>query len=289
MAGTNECLVVGIRIEQSKKMKTGALLFAFNNEHTDYVQLAAWAAQNIRRHLNIPVAVITDCVDNPLVREHFDSVIEAKPDSGGQRHFVDYNQTVTWYNAGRVDAYALSPWDQTLLLDADYVVASDALKTVLHSAQDLLAHSTAVDATGENDFSGLNSFGRFHMPMWWATVVMFRRSTAARLTFDAMRMIRANWAHYRHLYQTGNSVYRNDHALSIALGIVNGHTLDHTAIPWSLVSVLPEHRVIEIDQDHYRIDYINSNNQQRWVDLQEQDFHAMGKQHLGAIVAKHFA
>lgn len=279
----------GVRKQQSKTMKTGALIFAFNNEHTDYVQLAAWNATNIRRHLGIPVAVITDAVDHPLTCSHFDCVISAKPESGGRRHFGDYNQTVTWYNAGRVDAYDLSPWDQTLLLDADYVVASDALKSVLHAQQEFLAHQTAIDATGENDFSGLNYFGKFHMSMWWATVVMFRRSTTTKLIFDSMKMIRANWQHYRHLYQTGNSVYRNDHALSIALGIVNGHTLQYPAIPWQLVSVMPEHSITELAQDHYRIDYTNSNNQRRWVDMKNQDFHGMGKQQLGEIVAKHFA
>jgi len=127
------------------------------------------------------------------------------------------------------------------------------------------------------------------MPMWWATVMMFRRSAAAKLVFDSMRMIKHNWSHYRQLYQTGNSVYRNDHALSIALGIVNGHTLNYPKIPWQLVSVLPEHQLIELDQDHYRINYTNSENKQRWIDLCEQDFHAMGKRHLGDIVAKSFA
>lgn len=270
-------------------MKTGALIFAFNNEHTDYIRMAAWSAKNIRRHLGIPVAIITNDIDHSLVCSHFDCVISADAAAGGNRHFVDYAQTVTWYNAGRPDAYDLSPWDQTLLLDADYVVANDALSVILQSDQSILAHQTATDATGENNFSGLNSFGTFRMPMWWATVVMFRRSTAAQMLFDTMKMIRANWKHYRHLYQTGDSVYRNDHALSIALGIVNGHTLAHPAIPWQLVSVLPDHEVVELSQDHYRINYTNSQNQLRWVDLQGQDFHAMGKRHLGEIVANSFA
>jgi hypothetical protein len=270
-------------------MKTGALLFAFNNEHTDYVQMAAWNAQNIRRHLGIPVAIVTNDVGHELVSTHFDCAIAAKPESGGQRHFADYNQTVTWYNAGRPDAYDLSPWEQTLLLDADYVVASNALLTVLQSNQHMLAHQSAADATAENDFLGLNRFGQFHMPMWWATVVMFRRSAESQLVFDTMKMIRTNWAHYRRLYQTGNSVYRNDHALSIALNTVNGHTLSHPAIPWQLVSVLPDHEVVKLAQDHYRINYTNSQNQRRWTDLQKQDFHAMGKRHLGEIVAKSFA
>jgi hypothetical protein len=124
--------------------------------------------------------------------------------------------------------------------------------------------------------------------MSWATVVMFRRCAESKMIFDAMRMVREHWRHYCQIYKTGNSVYRNDHALSIALGLVNGHTLDHPAIPWSLVSALPDHQVTELDQDHYRIDYTNSNNQSRWVDLRNQDFHAMGKRHLGDIVAKSF-
>jgi hypothetical protein len=269
-------------------MKTGALIFAFNNEHTNYVQLAAWNANNIRRHLDIPVAVVTDARSNTDILDQFDVVIHAEPEAGGQRHFTDYNQTVTWYNAGRTDAYDLSPWDQTLLLDADYVVASDSLQTVINSHQDFLAHQTAVDATGENDFSGLNYFGSCKMPMWWATVVMFQKSSVAKMIFESIKMVRYNWPHYRRLYQTGTSVYRNDHALSIALGIVDGHTLTSSSIPWNLVSVLPDHRVSQVGTDHYRIDYVNSQNQLRWLDLCNQDFHAMGKKHLGDIVAKSF-
>lgn len=270
-------------------MKTGALIFAFNNEQTDYIQLAAWNAQNIRRHLGIPVAVVTNDIHHPLICSHFDSVISAEASAGGVRHFADYNQTITWYNLGRPDAYRLSPWDQTLLIDADYVVASDALSAVLKSNQELLAHSTAVDATKENNFSGLNFFGAFNMPMWWATVVMFCRSSHARLVFESMMMVRENWAHYRHIYQTSNSVYRNDHALSIALGVVNGHAAAAHSIPWNLVSVLPDCDLTSVDLDGYRIDYTTSKNTRRYVELRNQDFHAMGKKHLGEIVAKHFA
>ena len=270
-------------------MKKGALIFAFNNEKTDYVQLAAWTADKIHKHLDIPVSVVTNDTAHPLAKTHFDQVISSQPDAGGQRHFSDYNAPVTWYNAGRVDSYDLSPWEQTLLLDADYVVASDTLAVTFDSSQDFLAHRTAIDATDENDFSGLNYFGKFHMPMWWATVVMFRKTPSTKLIFDSMKMIRSNWAHYRHLYQTGNSVYRNDHALAIALGIVNGHQLNHPEIPWPLVSVMPDHQLTELAEDHYCVRYTNSKNQLRRIELCNQDFHAMGKQHLGEIVANSFA
>ena len=59
-------------------MTTGALIFAFNNEQTDYVAMASWSAQRIRRHLNIPVAVVTD--DQDRARNlSFDQVIKAEP------------------------------------------------------------------------------------------------------------------------------------------------------------------------------------------------------------------
>ena len=47
------------RIKQ-KTLTQGMLIFAFNNEATDYIAMAAWSARNIRRHLDLPVAVVTD-------------------------------------------------------------------------------------------------------------------------------------------------------------------------------------------------------------------------------------
>ena len=247
-------------------MKTGALIFARNNEKIDYVAMARWSAHNIERHLGIPTHIVTDDAAND-----------------NTRHFTDVGN-VTWHNHNRTDAYELTPWDRTLVLDADYVVASNQLQSLLEVDQDFLAHDCAYDVTNCNNFEGLNSFGNNRMPMWWATVMMFRKSQHAKLIFNSMQMIRDNWAHYRNLYKNTTATYRNDHALTIALGIVNGHTLDHNSIPWALASLTPEHQLTQLDQDSYRVDYINTENKARWITLQ-QDFHAMGKQQLGDIVA----
>ena len=37
-------------------MSTGALIFAFDNENTGYLDLAAWSAERVKRFLKIPVA-----------------------------------------------------------------------------------------------------------------------------------------------------------------------------------------------------------------------------------------
>jgi hypothetical protein len=248
-------------------MTTGALIFARNNEQIDYEAMARWSAKNIERHLGIPTHIVTD---------------NSAPATNA-RHFTDVG-SVTWHNLNRIDAYRLSPWDRTLVLDADYVVASNQLQAVLEVDQNFLAHRWAYDVTGCNTFEGLNYFGNNRMPMWWATVMMFRKSRHAELIFDSMQMIRNNWTHYRNLYNNTNATYRNDHALSIALGIVNGHTLNHLGIPWDLASLTPEHKLTQLDQDCYRVDFVNGENKSRWITL-TQDFHAMGKQQLGAIVA----
>jgi len=248
-------------------MTTGALIFARNNEQIDYEAMARWSAQNIERHLGIPTHIITD---------------DHRTDSGS-RHFAD-SGTVTWHNTNRMDAFRLTPWDRTLVLDADYVVASNQLQSVLDCDEDFLAHRWAYDVTGCNNFEGLNYFGDVRMPMWWATVMVFNRSKQAELIFDTMVMIRDNWLHYKNLYKNNSKTYRNDHALTIAMLTVNGHTLNHAAIPWSLASLTPEHKLTQLDQDNYRVDFVNSQGKSRWIELR-QDFHAMGKQQLGDIVA----
>ena len=89
----------------------------------------------------------------------------------------------------------------------------------------------------------------------------------------------------RRLYANRRETYRNDHALSIALHVVDGNTLDHPGIPWNLASLMPGYDLSQIDTDHYRVDFITQQNQRRWITLKGQDFHAMGKRQLGEIIA----
>ena len=122
------------------------------------------------------------------------------------------------------------------------------------------------------------------MPMWWATVMMFRRADHARLVSDPKKIVRDHWSHYRDLYKIRQATYRNDHALSIALLVCDGHWLDHAAIPWSLATLTPEHKLTAVTQDRYRVDFTNTENQRRWITV-AQDFHAMGKTQLEGVIA----
>lgn len=285
MARTNERMVGGMGKSKQKTLTTGALIFAFNNEKTDYVKMATWCAARVRRFLNIPVAIVTDATD-PGLHKQFEHVICTAPQTGGSRYFEDYGDTVSWHNAGRTDAYSLSPFEQTLVLDSDYVVSSDQLQQVLTAPQDFLAHRSAFNvARPEEPF--LDTFGNHKFPMWWATVMMFRKGSTAQYIFDSMHMIKNNWQHYRDLYGITEKNYRNDYALSIALGIVSGHTLKVDSIPWPLFSVTPDTALTRDcvnSLEFWNMTYSDQNNKLKTLSLTGQDFHAMGKKYLEAVI-----
>jgi len=264
-------------------MTQGVVIFAYSNSLIDYVAMANWSAKNIHRHLQLPVCLITDQKDIP---DHyvFDQVVQTQKQGTNSRYFSDFNRADIWYNHNRLDAYRLSPWQQTLVLDADYVVASDQLLTLFEIDQDFVAHNRAHDITGLEKFNENNYFGSARMPMSWATVMLYRQSATAELIFDSMSMVRDHWDHYRNVFNIIDPTYRNDYALTVAQNIVNGHVLNFPSIPWSLATVSTGQQLTQLDPDTYRVDYVNNRGQARWLTV-NQDFHAMGKSYLGAIVA----
>lgn len=262
-------------------MTQGALLVAFNNAHIDYVTIAAWNADRIRRFLNVPVTLITDSTDHAKL-DRFDQVIFRPTPQAGQRWFEDIDATVDWRNFDRSHAALESPYDKTLVLDVDYIVNSHQLRCLLDSTEDFLCHRHAVNARSGELFN--ISFGKYNMPMYWATVMCFKRSKKADVIFHMMQMIQNNWAHYRDLYQIDRPAFRNDHALSIALNIESGQTLTTTNIPWNLVSVLPAEKLSAISDTEFRIEW-NDGQKTRFTLLANQDFHAMGKSYLEKIIA----
>ena len=262
-------------------MTAGVLLFAYNNDHIDYVKLAEWSAERIHRHLDLPVGIVTDAQTVDSVFDYH--IITDLPGSSG-RYFADYDQLVEWKNGNRSSAFDLSPWDTTLVLDADYVVASDQLLQLLDSQQDFLTPANAYDVTGMATFDDLNVFGKFALPICWATVLFFRKTHRIKMLFDTVDMVRRNWHHYRALYQISRSAYRNDFAFAIAANLTHGQVLNWPSVPWSLASVVPEHRLAQVDADCFSVHYQTPDAKHKRTQLNQIDFHAMGKRDLGAII-----
>lgn len=268
-------------------MTVGVLLFAFNNHDIDYVEMAAWCAHHIKRHLLLPVAVVTD---SPKANDYciFDQVIQQDLSwDGGQRFFEDIDKTVPWYNANRVDAYDLTPWDRTLVIDTDFVINSNSLLPYIKSNKNFMCYRWASNITSDSQRDWeLNYFGRNKFPQWWATVMIFDKTPYSKMIFDSMKMVKKHWPHYRHLYGIQRSQFRNDYALSISLGIVSGHTLITDDILGSLPTLTPNVRLERLDKDNYQISWYDDKKKLRYSVLKGFDFHAMGKGHLGDVIAK---
>ena len=263
--------------------KTGALLFAFNTGTTDYLKIAEFSARNIKRWLNIPTTVVTD---TEFQSDAFDTIIVENNKLVSKRYFDDYKSTVDWRNAGRHDAYNLTPYEQTLLLDVDYIVASNQLKTILSSNEEFLCHDSVVEISGTK---GKNAtFGTVSMPMYWATVIMFRKTEFSKTIFELMHMVENNFEHYANLFGFSKQPYRNDYALSIALSIVSGHVIsDKNTIPWSMINIHPEHDVKKIKTDCYEATYNKSDQRGQRIyrnTFENQDIHVMSKLSLENII-----
>jgi hypothetical protein len=69
------------------------------------------------------------------------------------------------------------------------------------------------------------------------------------------------------------------------LNTLHGHQGCWPSLPWKLASVVPEHQLEQVAADQFRVSYTTSNNKLCHVVIAGQDFHAMGKKHLGDIIA----
>jgi hypothetical protein len=105
-------------------MTRGAILFAFNNQKFDYYKMAVATAKRINHFLNMPVTVVTNDDSITDTTYKFDHTITVEADK------TNYREKQIWINKGRYQAYELSPYDETLLLDTDYMINSTKLLSV---------------------------------------------------------------------------------------------------------------------------------------------------------------
>jgi len=260
-------------------MTVGALFFAYNTDDTDYLRLAEYSALQVKRCLGIPSSVITD---SDVKSSVFDKTIHLQNEKSGHRYFEDRGFVTKWRNFGRSCAYDLSPYDKTLLLDVDYIIQSNRLRTVLDYSQDFLCYDSAIDVTGIKPNN--ETFGKYNMPMLWATVIVFGKNKRSEMIFKIMKMVEDNYDHYANLYGFSKSPFRNDYALSIAVSIVSGHIIGKdTAIPWPMINVYPEHSVKKTSNGKFEVQYQNGKRGQRNT-LDDQDVHIMGKLHLEELI-----
>ena len=256
-------------------MSKGVVLFAHNNEKTDYYRMAVYTAGRVNRFLDLPVTIITDSetLSTSGAPDYtFDRTITIEADRSNSRG------KSLWINKGRYQVYELSPYNETLVLDTDYMINSRALLNTFGQPSDFVCYQNSKFLFGEQPNEMMNSQT---LSIYWATVMRFSKSNRVRDVFKMIEMVQKNYEHYSNLHKFLPYQYRNDYALTIALRTVNGH-LDNQqdAITGRLIHAGSNMTVERIDDVTYNVKAeitSNGNTRQQYIKVKDFDFHLLDK------------
>lgn len=225
----------------------GYLIFANNNPEVDYGLIALCNALMIKSNSEVKdVTLVTDnfTLDwlrssrGNLVDRAFNRVIvqnwEEVTKGSTQRRMQDTPSTtksLAWYNGTRRNAYDLSPYQETILLDCDYLVCDRSLDLCWGSVNEVMINRQARTLEHQDPSPAEQMLGPFSIPMLWATCVYFQKGKKAKLLFDLVGHVRENYPYYQYVYGFGGRLYRNDFAFSIAAHMLDGFQKRHDTIP----------------------------------------------------------
>jgi hypothetical protein len=252
--------------KKSEKSK-GVVVFAFNTQ-VDYVAIADQTCRLIEKNLGLPITLVTDHDAAPVFA--YDQIVRVDPQGATYR---TEDASVQWRNFGRYLAYELSPYDETIVLDTDYLVLDDSLLKLFDTDWDykLMHHNS--DENGPS----YEQMGNTSLPFIWATVILFRKTEKARLLFELVGKIQRNYNYYRLLYNIREGNYRNDYAFAIANIILSGyHTNEQQGIPWRMFTLSNKIDRLIVDGDNTRA-YFKTQNP---LFLPQQNIHVMDKEYL---------
>jgi hypothetical protein len=232
----------------SHNSSSGILIYAFNNGTFDYVSSATFAAKQAKKFLQLPVTLITDTASAKIVDATvFDTVIVKDSTDSSNRAYRSHTGEIldiNWLNKNRVSAYELSPYDRTLLIDADYFMYNSSLLPMFETDVEFACYDQIVDITGSE--KNLVRISDTSIPMQWATVIYFKKSDMANGIFSFMEHIKGNWEYYSLLYRFQTGPYRNDFSLSVAVQALSGYTTKIATLPGKLHTLFSNVDVLKV-------------------------------------------
>ena len=272
-------------------MSQGILLFAHNTANTNYALMAAWTARRVEKYLGVPVSLVTDKDSVISLKDLdlapytiFDQIIYSNEISDQKRPLGD--QWVPFRNTDRVSAYALSPYDETLVIDTDIAIASDRLNRVWGNHRDLLVSQNARDILGRTH-KGFDYLKDHGVPFYWATECYFRKGPEAEAFFKHCARVKENYAWASIVYGIPSSPLRNDHVWSIALHELGGTSNARWAdtIPGTLVYSMDRDRLLDVGPDSATV-LAQDKDRHRVARVVKQDLHIINKFDLMPLIIK---
>lgn len=287
-------------------MTRGCLIYAFNNEEIDYITIAREAARRVKHYLGIPVCLVTDSAKQVLAVDpegrYFDTVIdvwqdkELKPtaellNGRNLRNYADGTLTIkkaNFKNSLRTKTYELTPYDETLVIDSDYFLANDLLKHCWEQDLDFLIYKQGHDLSDHRTHPEFERVSDYTVDFYWATAFWFRKSELTKTFFDLVDHIRDEWDYYKLVYQFASHMYRNDHAFSIAIHIMNGYTGEAWMgkMPGRMLFTLDKDVLVSMDDSGFRVLLEKQHRQGEYTLIKTKDVsvHLMNKFSLHRVL-----
>lgn len=277
-------------------MSRGVVLFAYNNTSVDYVGLAIKSTKLIKKHLNLPVTLVTDSSDwlkkqYPSDIDLFDNIISSVDTSTQKKRFYDGSlnyELISWKNTTRSTVFELTPYDETLVIDVDYILNSSYLLNLFELTQDVVLFKDSLDLSGWRRSNEFVNISNTSVPFYWATVFCFKKTEKSKLFFNLISFIKTNWQYYRTLYDIDTPTYRNDFAFSIAIHILNGSSCD------KFIDTIPGKMYFTLDRDFlfkhnnnsctFLIEKQNALGEYTLLKTDNLDIHIMNKQSIMRVL-----
>lgn len=239
-------------------MSNGVLIFAFNNEKIDYIRQTVFIAKRIKMYLGVNTSIVTSNI-NYVVENYeytvFDKIIEYNPKiMNNVRRYSDgtlSSHIANFKNFNRSYACDLSPYDNTLLIDSDFIISNSLLKNCFSMDQDIMMYSDSLDLCKHRKTKEFDFISDTSVKFYWATVVYFNKSEKSKLFFNLIKHIEEYWEHYLQVYQINSVMFRNDFAFSIAAHMLNNYQNNNFVVdlPGKMYYTLDKDLIYSIEQE----------------------------------------
>lgn len=275
-------------------MKKGVLLFAHNNREVDYALLSIISGGLAKKYLNVPVSLVTDTETKEWMKtsgvlekaeQVFDKIILTKRiDNNNLRKLNDGSQSklIPFLNATRYQAYDLTPYDRTLLIDSDFLIFSDRLSEYWdHRASVLIGHSVN-DIVGDRIGYLDKTVSETGPHLYWATTVMFSKDKEAETFFKLLETISNEYEVFGDLYRFNTKQFRNDIVFSVAKHIMDGFNIDDCDSLPPLLTVQDRDMLIKVTDSklHFLINNSQAPDTYFVSSIKDIDVHVMNKQSI---------
>lgn len=270
----------------------GVLIYAHDNDLIDYQKMATIAGALAKKNLGVPVAVVVDIPTDDLMDSGvFDYVIRVN--KGEAESQFDYGTgRADYFNSARAYAFDHSPFEETLMIDADYMVHTDYLNHVWETVHPVALTDRVTRISKPMSGIGDRFLSMTGIPTKWATVTYFDKSDEAKDFFTLVQYIKSKWEYFSMIYGFDAHMYRNDIAYTIAAFMLNGNTNDGTYVadllgPDLLFSWHADELMYVYDDGGYL--FKCPQNEDLPVRLVNRDVHIMNKTSLANQLDKMYA